>query len=219
MWLESQHFELQWEPFVPLPSSQCVFGCSGPLQRWPAAVPQSVVLSLVEEVRVQCQRHLSDKRSRCLTLTNSLGGLPVSPPSLHQVKVLRLAAAAAKSCALTTHYHSQHTKHPNGSLACICPWWAAASVTCSFAASQDCIFGHWQKRLLWICSSYLSTQRDYCQKLIQTLKLSCLCTVGCDDCNLNRLQKSLERLWFRCFMHSVGLLSTVLPHCCNHTWP
>lgn len=77
------------------------------------------------------------------------------------------------------------------------------------------------KRLLWICSLYLSTQRDYCQKLIQTLKLSCLCTVGCGGCNLNWLQKSVERLWCHCFKlkHSVGLSSMFLSRRSHHSWP
>lgn len=135
----------------------------------------------------------SDKQSRCLTLTNSPAGFgrpPVNPPLLHRLKVLRLAAAAAKTLC---PYHSrpQPTRKatPTGHLllsGCdkLLPLSPAA------LELHMIVFLVMGKRLLWICSLYLSAQRDHCQKLMQTLKLSCLCTVGRGGCNLNWLHKN-----------------------------
>lgn len=179
--------------------SLCVAGCFRPCRG--DLLPCCTALCWWRR-RVQCQGHLSDKQSRCLTLTNSpagLGQLPVNPPPLHQLTVPRLAAAAAKTlCPYRSLPQPNTQSTPTGHLLL---FGCGKLLPLSPAALElhMIVFLVMGKRLLWICSLYLSAQRDHCQKLMETLKLSCLCTVGCGGCNLNWLHKSVERLWFNCF--------------------
>lgn len=123
-------------------SSLCISVCSWmlqALQRWPAAMLHRVVL--VEKAGAVPGATLWQTEQ--MPYANKQPGGAASPsilPPLHQVKVLRLAAAAAKTLCPSTHYHSQHAKHPNGSLAFICLRWAAASVTCYRGSPYDCLW-------------------------------------------------------------------------------
>ena len=135
-------------PLVLLLLSQCVVGCCRP--RRGDLLPCCTVLCWWRR-RVQCQGHLSDKQSRCLTLTNSPAGL--GPPSRQSSAATSTQSAETCSCCskdsvplpLTTAASMEST--PAG-LTFICLWKAAASVTCSFGASYDCIFGHGQKAIV-----------------------------------------------------------------------
>lgn len=177
----------------------------------------SVVLCLVEEGGCSA-RGISLWQTEQMPYTNKQpGGARAASPSIlccyiNSKLLLRPAAAAAKTLC---PYHS--LLQPGRLLLYVC----VKLLPLSPAALElhMIIFLVMGKGLLWICSSYLSTQRDYCQKLIQTFKLSCLCAVGCGGCNLNWLRKKCGQLVMSPFKAQTLSLFSTFPHRSHHTRP
>lgn len=197
-------------PSLPFPSSLWLSVCSWMLQapqRWPQ--PCCSVLCWWGG-RVKCQGHLADKRSRCLTLTNSPAGLGwASPSALHcyiDSKCWDLQPLQ-KNTWHPLHSPSQPTHNGAQRVTSICLSSAAASVTCSFGASFHFIFGHRKRNqhCQYAACIYLH-KRDHCQKLMVTLKLSYLCIVGCGGCNLKWKWRETQDLGWPVFKKDLKMM-------------
>lgn len=143
------------------------------------------------------------------------GGLPSILRCYIDSKCWDLQLLQQRLCALTTHYHSQNAKQPRR-----VTYFYLAVISCCFCHLQLwsfiwLYFWSWAKGYCEYAACIYQHKRDHCQKLMQTLKLSCLCTVGCGGCNLNWLHKTVERLWFKCFELESSVFYVFFLTCCS----
>lgn len=150
------------------------------LQRWPAAMLHTVVLCcvvLVEKPGAVPGASLWHTEQMPYTNKQPAGARAASPSILCcyiNSKCWDLQRLQQRLGALTLTTTANMQSNPTGPFLLFA---CGKLLTLSPAALElhMIVFLVMGKGLLWICSLYLSTQRDYCQKLSHILKLSCLC--------------------------------------------